>query len=288
MSKKGTDTFPRPQPGGRPLRLRLHPLREHLPARFLLIWIAVLLVPATSLAEEGFADETPARLDWSMRMEVGSPVSGVVTRVKVQPGDRVGEGDVLVSLDDRAPKAELARARAQEQRLKLAREEAEREYERTREMYDRALISSRELALAEIDQSMARAAHQGARAELTQARLGLEYSQVKAPMEALVVARHVHPGQVVQNTLQVQPLLTLAVVQPMVAILEVSSRRAAELEPGTQVRVRVEDQEFQGRVQRVGLEALESDAGSFQAWVAFDPPEDHRLRAGMSAWVVLP
>ncbi|MFW2133614.1 efflux RND transporter periplasmic adaptor subunit [Ectothiorhodospira haloalkaliphila] len=254
----------------------------------MLIWIAVLLVPATSLAEEGFADETPARLDWSMRMEVGSPVSGVVTRVKVQPGDRVGEGDVLVSLDDRAPKAELERARAQEQRLKLAREEAEREYERTREMYDRALISSRELALAEIDQSMARAAHQGARAELTQARLGLEYSQVKAPMEALVVARHVHPGQVVQNTLQVQPLLTLAVVQPMVAVLEVSSRRAAELEPGTQVRVRVEDQEFQGRVQRVGLEALESDAGSFQAWVAFDPPEDHRLRAGMSAWVVLP
>ena len=288
MSKKGTDTFPRPQPGRRPLGLCLYRLREHLSARFLLIWIAVLLVPATSLAEEGFADETPARLDWSMRMEVGSPVSGVVTRVKVQPGDRVGEGDVLVSLDDRAPKAELARARAQEQRLKLAREEAEREYERTREMYDRALISSRELALAEIDQSMARAAHQGARAELTQARLGLEYSQVKAPMEALVVARHVHPGQVVQNTLQVQPLLTLAVVQPMVAILEVSSRRAAELEPGTQVRVRVEDQEFQGRVQRVGLEALESDAGSFQAWVAFDPPEDHRLRAGMSAWVVLP
>ncbi|MCG5497621.1 efflux RND transporter periplasmic adaptor subunit [Ectothiorhodospira variabilis] len=288
MSKKGTDTFPRPQPGRRPLGLCLYRLREHLSARFLLIWIAVLLVPATSLAEEGFADETPARLDWSMRMEVGSPVSGVVTRVKVQPGDRVGEGDVLVSLDDRAPKAELARARAQEQRLKLAREEAEREYERTREMYDRALISSRELALAEIDQSMARAAHQGARAELTQARLGLEYSQVKAPMEALVVAQHVHPGQVVQNTLQVQPLLTLAVVQPMVAILEVSSRRAAELEPGTQVRVRVEDQEFQGRVQRVGLEALESDAGSFQAWVAFDPPEDHRLRAGMSAWVVLP
>ncbi|TVQ74855.1 MAG: efflux RND transporter periplasmic adaptor subunit [Chromatiaceae bacterium] len=284
MGKQGKQQKGDDQKGDRHLFAK----SEKVSVPFLVVWVTLLLMPVTALAEEGFADETPARLDWSMRMEVGSPVSGIVTQVKVQPGDRVGEGDVLVMLDDRAPKAELERARAQAQRLKLAREEAEREYERTREMHDRALISSRELALAEIDQSMAQAAHQGARAELTQARLDLEYSQVKAPMDALVVTRHVQPGQVVQNTLQVQPLLTLAVVQPMVAVLEVSSRRATELEPGTEVRVRVEDQEFQGRVQQVGLEALEGDPGSFQAWVAFDPPEDHRLRAGMSAWVVLP
>ncbi|MCG5515150.1 MULTISPECIES: efflux RND transporter periplasmic adaptor subunit [unclassified Ectothiorhodospira] len=250
--------------------------------------ITLLLIPLSTLAEEGLSNETPARLDWSTRMELGSPVSGTVTAVKIQSGDRVAAGDLLVTLDGRASRAELERAQAQAQRLKLAREEAEREYERTREMYDQALISSRELALAEIDQSMARAAHQGALAELTQARLNLEYSQVKAPMEALVVARHVHPGQVIQNTLQVQPLVTLAVAHPMLATLEVSSQGATELEPGTEAHVRVGDQEFQGRVRRVSLESREDTPDTFQVWVAFDPPEGHRLRAGMSAWVVLP
>lgn len=43
---------------------------------------------------------------------VASAVSGVVTDVKVKVGDKVAKGDVLYTVDDRLPRAELVRLRA--------------------------------------------------------------------------------------------------------------------------------------------------------------------------------
>ncbi len=43
---------------------------------------------------------------------IASAVSGVVTEVKVKVGDKVAKGDVLYTVDDRLPRAELVRLRA--------------------------------------------------------------------------------------------------------------------------------------------------------------------------------
>lgn len=43
---------------------------------------------------------------------IASPVSGVVTEVRVKVGDKVAKGDVLYTVDDRLPRAELIRLQA--------------------------------------------------------------------------------------------------------------------------------------------------------------------------------
>lgn len=250
------------------------------------ILLLLLVLTATTPALQ--AEEIPARLAWADRLELGTPLSGTITRVLVNPGDRVRRGQPLLEMDTRALQAEEQQARAQEHRLRLARDEARREHDRTREMYDRTLIAERELALAEIARRMAEAEHQAAQAALTRVRLDLEHARVTAPMDARVIARHVVPGQVIHNALRVQPLLTLAADGPMLAVADVEATVLDRLSPGTEVEVRVGDRRLAGRVRGLGLEPVDESLPRFRLEVVFSPPEALGLRAGLTAVVILP
>ena len=59
---------------------------------------------------ESAAAEVTGVLDWLRRVELGTPVSGVVAEVLVRPGDRVERDQVLLRLQAPRFEAELARA----------------------------------------------------------------------------------------------------------------------------------------------------------------------------------
>lgn len=260
----------------------MHSLPHHRRLAALLPALALSLAMAAPLAT---AQEIAARLDWSERLELGTPVSGLVTRIDAEPGQRVKRGDVLVQIDDRGIRARLEEDEAQVRRLELARAEAELEHERAREMYERTLISQRDLSLAEIAFAMADAEFVAARARLTRTRLDLEYSRVRAPFDGLVLARHVQTGQAVNNELQVTPLITLASTDPMLARARVPEDRLARLREGQGVEVRVGEQRYEGTLHRLGLEAVEPEADTpdYPVTIRFSAPAGHGLRAGQRA-----
>ena len=235
------------------------------------------------------ARELPAQIDWAERLELGTPLSGIVARVSAETGQRVRKGDVLVRMDDRGIRARLEEDEAQVRRLELARAEAELEYERQQEMYDRTLISVRDLNLAEIGFAMADAEFIAARARLTRTRLDLEYSEVRAPFDALVVARHVRPGQTVNNELRIVPMVALAATDPMIARARVPETELSGLETGQRVAVRVGERRYEGTLQALGLEPVDNtdDAPHYALTVHFSAPAEDGLRAGQRAVVVL-
>jgi membrane fusion protein, multidrug efflux system len=250
--------------------------------------LPVLILCVALAAPAAHAQEIPARLDWAERLDLGTPVSGIVARVQAEPGQRVSRGDVLVRMDDRGIRAQLEEDEAQVRRLELARAEAELEYERQQEMYDRTLISQRDLSIAEIEFAMADAQFVAARARLTRTRLDLEYSQVRAPFDGLVLARHVRAGQSVNNELQVTPLVTLATTDPMLALGTVTEDTLASLRPGEKVEVRVGERRYEGTIRAVGLEPVDRAAETphYPVTVEFSAPADHALRAGLRASLI--
>jgi len=254
-------------------------------ARRLAALLPALALSLTLAAPVAQAQEISARVDWSERLELGTPASGIVTRVNAEPGQRVKRGDVLVQVDDRGIRAQLEEDEARVKRLELARGEAQLEYERQQEMYDRTLISQRDLSLAEIGFAMADAEYVAAQARLTRTRLDLEYSRVRAPFDGLVLARHAQTGQTINNQLQVTPLVTLVATDPMLARGQVSGDRLAGLREGQNVEVRVGDARYEGTLRSLGLEPVESGADSpaYGITVHFSVPADQRLRAGQRA-----
>lgn len=232
------------------------------------------------------AADYDARLDWSRRVELATPVSGVVTDVAASVGSEVKQGAALVTLDPRPFKASLAGARAQVAKVRETFEEAKREFERAQELYDRTLLSEHDLQLAKIAHTAAKADFEAAQAALEQARLELEYSVVRSPFDAIVVERNVQTGETVVSQLEARTLLVVADDERMIARAVLPLDSLANVRPGQKAVVRVGGRQFDGVVSLIGVEPASSGAG-YPVEVGFATGE-RRLRAGQPAVLVLP
>lgn len=249
-----------------------------------IILTLLLLVSVSPL----YAATVDGTLRWVRRVELSTPVSGVVRTVDVHAGDEVSKGQLLLSLDDRGFKAEVQKAEAGVIKARGARAEAERELARAQDLYDRTLLSDHELQVAKIAAASAAADFASAKAELTLARLNLEYSHVRAPFRAVVLRRSVEEGQTVVTRLQSVPLLTLAEIGRMLARIELGDAQLATLKRGESVEVRVGARRYAGTVRRIGMEPVAAAAGKYAVDIVFDYPPADGLHAGESVSVVLP
>ena len=235
------------------------------------------------------AAEVNGELAWAKRVTLSVPVSGIVTEVSVRPGEAVAAGQSLLGLDTREVQARVAQANSAVKKLELHRAEAEREWERAQELFDRTVLSERELQLAEIGLNDADAAYQAARTERVAAEVALECHNLKAPFAAWVLAVPVAPGQAIINAQQAVPLVTLAAREQMRARATVDAAQAAALKTEVAVAVRVGEQRFDARVVHIGLEPIGSQRpAQYLVEVEFNVPADVQLRAGQPATLELP
>lgn len=235
------------------------------------------------------AIDVNGELDWANRVTLSVPVSGMVATVSVRAGEAVAAGQSLLSLDTREAQARVAQANSTLKKLDLHRAEAEREWQRAQELFDRTVLSERELQLAEIGLNDAAAAYQTAQAERIAAEVALEYHTLKAPFAAWVLAVPVAPGQAVVNTHQATPLVTLAARERMRARVAVDAAQAAALKADAVVAVRVGARRFEARIVHIGLEPSSNQRSlQYPVEVEFNVPADTQLRAGLPAVVLLP
>lgn len=160
-------------------------------------------------------------------VNVGSELSGTVTRVLVDANDRVKKGQLLVELDTSKlrdqvsrSRATLASAQARVAQAEATRAEAQRKLERQRGierlsegMFPApadldAVQSAYERAVA--DENAARAAVADARAAASVDATNLSKASIRAPTDGVVLARNVDPGNAVAASLQAVTLLVLA------------------------------------------------------------------------------
>ncbi|MDD3449230.1 MAG: efflux RND transporter periplasmic adaptor subunit [Gammaproteobacteria bacterium] len=261
-----------------------HPMKSLLLAA--LLSGAPLLQAADGKDAAGATAGAQATLHWARRVELGTPVSGVVAEVLVEVGDRVGADQVLLRLDPRRFEAEVARARAEVRRLELARGEAKQELERAEELYARTVISAHDLEQAKIDFAAADAEYASAHAAATQARMDLQDSAVRSPIDGVVVQRRAEVGQTVVSRLESRPLLVVADNTAMVARARLGADAVALVRPGQQATVEVGGRRYTGNVSELGLEPVEEfGSPEYSVGVSFSPVAEAPLRAGLSATV---
>lgn len=235
------------------------------------------------------AAELNGELDWANRVGLSMPVDGLVVQVKVRPGDKVEAGSDLVLLDARVAQAHVAQARSAVKKFELLRAEAQREWDRAKELYDRTVLSQHELQVAEIAFANADADYRAAQSAQTASEVMLEIHTVKAPFPARVLEVHAAPGQAVVGTQQVQPLVTVAERGKLRLRAVADAAQAASLAPDAHVQVRVGDQHYDARIVAVAAEPLSGKRPALYAVEAeFAVPADTPLRAGQPATLVLP
>jgi multidrug efflux system membrane fusion protein len=233
------------------------------------------------------AAEVDAVLDWSRRVQLSTTVTGVVADIRVNTGDRVKQGDLLLALDDRIMKANVDKTSAEVDRSTRLHKEAERELDRQQELFDRTVLSEHELELARIGLDDAKARLKAAEAAKVKAQVDFEHAHVRAPFDAIVLARHAELGQTIISTDQPAPLVELGEAGKMIASMTVSLGTANKLKVGQSVPVVIGGKKYTGKIQAVGFEPVPGKKKRYP--VAVEVPIDGRLlRAGQGARVVLP
>ncbi len=229
-------------------------------------------------------------LDWARRTEMSTATNGVVARVLVRAGERVKENTVLLQLEQTTLKARVEQTKAVLHHATLLREEAERELNRSQELYDRTLLADHDLKLAQLAFAEADATYQRGRADLQAAEDELDDSELHAPFDAIVLDRRVQPAQTVANLLRVEPQIVVASAKEMLVRFIVQADELAELSPGKKVGVTCEGERYQGVIESVRLDASggygSSSAKGFTVEVLF--PVDKPLLPGTAASVTLP
>lgn len=129
------------------------------------------------------------------RAELAFAASGRVTRVMVEPGDVVRQGQVLAELDVLPLKAQLDSATAELQRGEAQLREVRQRLDRLRIAQKSDAVGAAELGSTQAELESARSAVQGARAHREAADWSLRQATLRAPFAGVVGARAIEPGQ---------------------------------------------------------------------------------------------
>ncbi|MBI3775762.1 MAG: efflux RND transporter periplasmic adaptor subunit [Gammaproteobacteria bacterium] len=234
------------------------------------------------------ADEFDASVQWARRVELSTPVSGVVVEVPAHTGERVRQDQVLLRLDSKVRAANLEQAKAQLARQARLRSEAQRELDRSQELFNATLLSEHEMELARIGADSAEAELQKAKAVLAQAESDLKYSDVRAPFDAVVLQRFAEVGQTVATQLQVTPLFVVAQADVMIARTTATLAQLRALKAEQAVTVKVGGRSYEGHITQLGAEPVpKRDESRYAVEVTF-ATKGAALRAGEVAKIVVP
>ncbi len=256
------------------------------------------------------------KIEPATKVEIKSKASGIVEKLLVDYGDRVGKGKVLAELDKeelqarvREASASLLSALAALERTKVEAEGPDLRFlksamDRARKLFADGLIadSVREEAekayeLALNKQSAARrsvAVHQAevarARAALERAETDLRNSTITSPIDGLVLSRDVEVGDAVSSILvmgsEATLMFTLGDVGSVYVLGKVDEADIGKVFMDQPARITVEsfkDRKFDGKVNKISPLGVEKDnVTTFEVRVSIDNPGGV-LRANMSA-----
>jgi RND family efflux transporter MFP subunit len=155
-----------------------------------------VLVPGTTMVADAIT--APGSIAAKRDEPVGvQGEGGRVTRVLVEPGQRVAAGQVLAQIDRQVQEQEIAQLAAAVRQAEADARLAEANLARAQSLVEKGFISRADIdqRLAARDGAMARV--NVARAQLAAARERAARLDVRAPSAGLVLARNVEAGQVV-------------------------------------------------------------------------------------------
>lgn len=235
-------------PGVRECRFHAH-TRIH---RFGFFSLALLATAAHAATE---VVPLPASLDWSGRVSLTLPVAGVLEQINVQAGQMVKKDELLAALNPSLYKAGVAEARADLDRLTQEEADAGRDLERVTELYARTVSSTTELDAAKLRHARARAGLAAAQARTEKARRLLAESELRAPYDAIVLARHGEPGLVITSPCQPAAVLSIARADEWLARAPIDAAQATGVKLGGGADVQVAGQTVKGRVRAMTAQA---------------------------------
>lgn len=220
---------------------------------------------------------------------VGTQVSGQIAELLVDFNDTVKKGQLLARIDPTLQQQAVTDAQASVERAQAQLLQAQRDYNRNRELMSSGLVARSVFETTDSTLDVARANVKSARVALDRARQNLEYTNIYAPIDGVVVERNVDDGQTVAASLSAPQLFLIANdLRNMQILASVGEGDIAQIKEGQKVKFTVQalsGQTFEGDVNQVRLQsATNENVVNYTVVVSVANPEK-KLLPGMTARV---
>jgi RND family efflux transporter MFP subunit len=209
-------------------------------------------------------------VDAQKDVNVISETQGAVTGVHVSVGTHVVPGTVLAEVDDQIPRSTKVAAEINYQK-------AQRDYQRSEELYQENSISSSQL-------DGARLAMKAAENQLDIARRQLENTRLKSRITGTVNSRPIEVGTMVQPGTVVANIVDISALKVRVNVPE---REAFRVKPGDHVEISTDVYPgvvFGGKIDNIAAKA--DEAHTYPVEIVVPNDAKNPLKAGMFARVL--
>lgn len=150
-----------------------------------------------------------ARLDGQQVVEVRPQVSGLITRICIDEGQKVRKGQVLFVIDQVPYQAALAEATANVKSAEANLATAKLNLESAEVLREKNVVQDYDLNTARNELAIAEAALAQAQAQEMSARNNLSYTEVKSPVDGVASMIAYRVGALVSSSIS-EPLVTLS------------------------------------------------------------------------------
>ncbi len=190
--------------------------------------IAVITVEPTNI---DMSRKYPATIKGKTDISIRPQVTGFITKVHVDEGQRVSKGQVLFTLDQVQFQAAVDQAEAAVNSSRTALSTAQITEQNKKRLYDKNIISEYEWQLASNQLMQARAALAQAEAALTTARKNLAYTTVTSPSDGVVGTIPNREGSLASPS-SAQPLTTVSDNSEVYAYFSLTEKDLLDLTEG--------------------------------------------------------
>ena len=209
--------------------------------------------------------EVLGELEAQAVVEVMSQISGRLSQVSGDRGERVEEGQLLAVVDDvdlqqriRRAEAVIAVSRAGVNRERVTYDSLLTQMKRYRGLHEDSLISTQELEdlesrldVAEAQVELAKAQVGQSEASLRELRIQQEQTRIYSPLNGYISARYLEPGSLVSPSVSIISVLNLDRVRTVVGV---SEGALSAVQVGLKAQINVDafpGQTYQGTVTRI-------------------------------------
>jgi HlyD family secretion protein len=253
-------------------------------------------------------------------VQVGSQVSGTISKLNADFNSHVKKGQVIAELDPSLFQGALLQAEADYQNAVANAAAAQANYEKARATATQAqtdnqrnaalakegVISAQALDAAKATADSAVAAVNAAKAQVTQAnaqtaqkraavdvaKTNLDHTIIRSPIDGVVVARSIDIGQTVAASLQAPTLFSIAEdLTKMQVYAKTDESDVGQMKVGAPVVFKVDafpTESFNGRVAQIRMNPTTvQNVVTYDTIIDFGNP-DMKLFPGMTAYVTIP
>lgn len=225
------------------------------------------------------------------KVEVGTQVSGIISKIYVDYNSTVRKGDIIAELDRTNLISELSSA---ENNMRSAQAEyayQKKNLERMKTLFDKGLISLDDYETADLSFQKANNSYQTSKFSVEKARTNLGYATITSPIDGIVLSKAIEEGQTVASSYNTPTLFTIAAdLTDMRLIANIDEADIGSVKEGQRCTYTVDafpNDTFEGYVTQVRQEpSTTSNVVTYEVVISAENPL-MKLKPGLTANVTI-